>query len=156
MRRLLAFVLPLLVGCYTYVPIEPAAARPGMSVRARVSTVAASRVAPLLGTPGARLLIGRLIDTSAAGMIIEVPSLVPGDVSNSFETLHQRVSIARSELIEMEGRSLDRLRTGALVGGTAVVLGAALVKSLKSDPGTSHVTPGGPTEIRISIPLLRW
>lgn len=156
MRRFLAFALPLLVGCYTYVPIEPGAARPGMSVRARVSTVAAARVAPLLGAPEARLLIGRLIETSADGMIIEVPSLVPGDVSNTFETLHQRVSIARSELIEMEGRSLDRFRTGALVGGTAVVLGTALVKSLKSDPGTSHGTPGGPSEIRISIPLLRW
>ena len=156
MRRPLLFALPLLTACYTYVPVELAAVRPGMSVRARVSAVAAARVAPLLGTPDARLLTGKLIDTSADGVLVEVPSLVQGPTANSFETLHQRVSIARSELIEMEARSLDKLRTGALVGGTAVVLVATLVKALKGDAGTSHVTPGGPSEARFSIPVLRW
>ena len=152
----LVLALPLLTACYAYVPVEPAALRPGMSVRARVSAATATRMAPLLGMSDARLLTGKLIESGADGMIIEVPSLAPRDFSSSSEVLHQRVSIARAELVELEGRSLDKLRTGAFVGGTAVILGAALVKALKGDPSTTRVTPGSPAEIRLGIPILHW
>ena len=73
----LVLALPLLTACYAYVPVEPAALRLGMDVRTRVTAVAAPRVAPLLGMSDARLLTGRLIESGADGMIIEVPSLGP-------------------------------------------------------------------------------
>ena len=110
-------VLPLLAGCYRYAPIEPTSAQPGSGVRARLTVDAGQRLAPLLGTTDNRLIAGRLIENRASGMIIEVPAIMSGSVGSSAQTLNQRISVAPSDLVELESRRLDRLRTGAVVGG---------------------------------------
>lgn len=153
MRPALLFVFPLLAGCYAYAPIDPAAVRPGTSVRARVSAAGADRIAPLLGASDARQLSGRLVDTRADTMIVEVPSVrqtsLPG-----MELLHQRVSIPRSDLLELETRRLDRLRTAAVAGSAAILLAVIAINALENDPGTGNTPPGGGgNEVR--IPLLR-
>jgi hypothetical protein len=152
MRRSLLCVLPLVVGCYAYAPIEPTAVRPGISVRARVSGAGAERIAPLLGTANARLVSGRLIDTRADTMIVEVPTVVHAAVGSSLETLHQRVSIPRADLVELETRRLDRFRTAAVAGGVALVVGAVVIKSLDSDPGSDR-PPGGGGGVDARLPL---
>jgi hypothetical protein len=154
MRRCLLSVLPLLAGCYAYAPIEPAAVRPGTSVRARVSGAGADRIAPLLGTSDARLLSGRLVDTHADTMIVEVPSVMQASLAGTIERLHQRVAIPRADLLQLETRRLDRFRTAAVAGSVAIIIGTIAVKALKNDPGGKGVPPGGGgNEAR--IPLLR-
>ncbi len=154
MRRLLLAVLPLCAGCYTYATIEPAAAVPGTSVRARISGAAAEKLVPILGSADARLVSGELIENGPASMIVEVPTVVTTGVGTSVETLHQRVSIARTDLIELEMRQVDRLRTGALLSGAALIIGSAAYKTLK-DNGSGERTPGG-TGTDIRIPLFRF
>src|SRR5207247_5549110 len=91
-------LVPPPAACHTYTTIDPAAARPGMDVRARVSVAAAERITPLLGSTSARQVTGTVIDAGqGAGpdtIIVEVPTLVQADVGSSFETLHQRISIS--------------------------------------------------------------
>ena len=155
MCRSAVFVL-LLSGCYAYTPIEPASARPGMEVRARVSATAAERIAPLLGASEARVLTGSLIDNQPDGMVVEVPTVVQTDVGTSIQILHQRLSIGRGDLMELEARKLDRMRTGALAGAGAIVVGAIVIKALNGGPAKEPLPGGGASEVRIplwSLPL---
>lgn len=157
MRRfpLATFLLP--VACYTYAPIEPARIEPGTGVRARINGGAAERLAPLLGTTDARLVSGRLVYTRADTMIVEVPTVVQATMGSSMETLHQRVSISRTDLVELETRRLDRVRTAALAGGLALVVGAVVIKSLEQDPGTDGPPGGGGgTDARLPLWRLRF
>jgi len=150
MRAFLLSAPVFIAGCYTYSPIEPGAARPGMGVRARISGGAAERLAPLLGTSATRQLTGELIDNEPGVMVVEVPMMVQADVGSSFQTLHQRVSISRGELVELEVRQLDGLRTVALVGSTAIVVGVVVIKALQGTSG-GKANPGGgsPPETRV-------
>ena len=153
MRRFPLLLLPGLAACYTYVSIEPAAVKPGESVRVRVSTAAAARIAPLLGGADSRVVAGTMIENAPAGMILEIPTIVPADVGSPFQTLHQRVSIARNELVEMETRTLDRLRTGSLAAAVAIVVGTAVLKSVKRGPALEKLPGGTSTDNR--APFLR-
>ena len=143
----LAALLPLLGACYSYMPIEVSTVRPGASVRARVSPPAALRLAPLLHVSDAHVVTGTLIDSVTGGVLVEVPTIVPGAVGSTFETLHQRVSIARSDLVELETRKIDRFRTGAIVGVAAIAASVVIVRALNGNAGSDHVPPGGGTDL---------
>ena len=143
MRGALLFMFPVLASCYTYATTEPAALRAGTSVRARVSSTAADRLAALLGTTDARLITGTLIDNGPDTIIVEVPTVTRAEVGSSVQTLHQRVSISRGELLEIETRKLDRLRTGAIAGSAAVIVGAVVIKAIRRDPGTERPPGNG-------------
>jgi hypothetical protein len=147
MRRVSLSILPLFAACYTYAPIDPAAVAPGVDVRARISATAAERIAPLLGSE-TRVLSGKLIDNGAATMIVEVPSVSQSTASGINETLHQRVSITRADLVELETRKLDRLRTGAIVGGAAILAGSLWINSMRGGPGLDRISPGGGNDTR--------
>jgi hypothetical protein len=149
-------VLVLVSGCYAYAPIEPANVRPGTGVRARVSGAAADRIAPLLGTSNPRLLNGRLVDVQGDTMIVEVPTVLQASVGSSVETLHQRIAISRSELLELETRRLDRFRTAALAGAVAVVVGTVVITALDGEPGSRGPPGGGGPEARLPAWRVRF
>ena len=140
-------LLPFLGACYSYMPIEVAAVRPGASVRARVSSPAANRLAPLLHVADARVITGTLIDSVSDGVLVEVPTIVPGEVGSTFETLHQRVSIARSDLVEFETRKIDRFRTGVIISAAAIAASVVVVRALNGDAGRDRPPPGGGTDL---------
>ena len=151
-RPLALLVTVVIPACYTYAPVEPGNIQPGVGVRARVSGAAADRLAPLLGTSNPRLVDGRLVDTRADTIIVEVPTVIQASIGGSVETLHQRISIPRSELVELETRRLDRLRTAAIAGGVAVVLGAVVLGALGDDPGSNGPPgPGGGNDARVPM-----
>ena len=141
-------------GCFSYIPVTSVSdVGPGISVRARVSPTASARIAPLLGATDARLLDGTLISQSADTLIVEVP-IVMQDAREFGHTPNQRVSIPRGDLIELEVRRLDRLRTGAIAGGAAIVIGGILVNSLRGEPGKEPLPGGGGTDAIVFS--LRW
>jgi hypothetical protein len=153
MRRPALALIPLLTGCYTYALIEPSTAQPGAEVRAHISPAAAERLTPLLGPVEDRRVTGTLLEAAPANLIIEVPKVIPSG-STSVETLNQRVSIARAEIIGLETRTLDKVRTGMLAGGLAVIVGAAAIKALHDQGSSGGTVPGGGNELR--IPLFRF
>ena len=150
-------VLLLLSGCYRYTPIEPSALQTGMSLRARITGAAADQIGPLLGRSDARVLTGRLIVPGPDTVIIEVPSVLQADVGTSIQTLNQRVSIPRTAIVDVESRTLDRVRTYAVAGGAALVVGGFILRSTVLNPGKDNL-PGGqvPPELtflfRLRIP----
>lgn len=147
------FLILLLAGCYSYAAIEPGAIESGMGVRARVSAPAGERIAPLLGTSEARLLSGTLISSGRDTLIVEVPTVARMDGTGFAQTLHQRVSIARAELLELEARKLDRLRTGALVGSAVAIVSVILIRAFRGEPGKERLPPDGTNDAL--IPLFR-
>lgn len=142
---ILAAASALLAGCFSYIPARPGDVEAGVDVRARVSPDASARIAPLLGATDARRLDGRLITNGADTIVVEVPTVMLENREFG-RTPNQRVSIARSDLVELEVRKLDRARTMGIVGGGAVVLSVALVSALKGEPGKEPLPGGGGTD----------
>jgi len=156
MRRAL-LCIPVLAACYTYAPIDPGAVRPGSGVRARVSATTADQLEPLLGTSNGRLLSGTLISVAADTLVVEVPAVFRAEVGSSIQTLHQRVSIPRSGLLEMESRTLDRVKTYAVAGAATFVVVGYIVKATIIDPGReSPPGGGGGPDFRLPIFFLKW
>ena len=147
--RFAIIFFPLLAcgGCYAYAPIESAAIRPGMSVRARLSASASERLAPILGTDS-RLLTGTVIEANAGSMLVEVAIPAQAGLGSTAQTLHQRVNIARGDLTELEGRSLNRTRTALIVGAAAVVTAGAVKGALDSGPALDRPPTGSGTDSR--------
>ena len=154
MRRVAALLFLSLSACYTYAPVQPASVAPGASVRARVSATAAERIAPLIGVQDARVLTGRFAGTDAAGFLVEVPTTTQVGPAGSLQSLAQRVSIARGDLLEIETRTLSRGRTAAVVGAAAAIVGVTAVNTLRGERGSDRPPGGTSTDTR--IPLVRW
>jgi len=150
-------LLPLgiaLGACYSYVPVErPATIPEGASIRARVTPTASQRIAPLLGLEQARVVDGSLVQRNGDAMVVEVSTTTSVGVGTAVQTLHQRVALAPSDVTEVETRTLDRAKTGIVVGVLAAGAIALAANYLKSDPGVDRPPTGSPPENR--IPLLR-
>ena len=148
MRHLLFGALPLLASCYTYTPLKATELREGEDIRVRVNSTYAKELEPLLGLQDARVVAGALIKNLPDTLIVEVPTVVQADIGNATQTLRQRVSIPRSELVDLEMRTLDRVRTGTVVAVATVGIGVLIVKSLRKDPGVEGTPGGGGPEFR--------
>lgn len=148
-------LLPLLAACYTHAPIEPSAVRAQTSIRARVNPATAKELEPLLGVRDARLVTGIVIAASPDTLIVEVPASVRAEVGNSVQTLKQRVAIPRTSIFELETRTIDRLRTGLVIGSASIVVGALIFRAAVGGPGDGG--PPGSGEIsEFRFHLLRF
>lgn len=150
---LAALALPCAVGCYSYTPVQPGEVRPGVTVRARVNPIASASIAPLLGTTP-RVLTGAVISSASDTVVVEVPSVQQAAIGSSVQTLHQRVALARNDVVIWEIRELDRRRTYAAVGGAAALVAVVLFKAFKGEPGSERIPGDGGTDAR--VPLFRF
>ena len=155
-RSLRLVPLSVVLGaCYTYVPVDRSATIPqGTGVRARVTPSASERIAPLIGVSMPRVLDGALVDRNGQTMIIEVPTTASIGPGSTAQTLNQRISLAPADVTELETRTLDRKKTGAIVAAIAVGAGVLVAKYLHDDPGVDRPPTGSPPESR--IPVLRF
>ncbi len=152
-RRRLAFLAlaaPLAAGCYTYTAAQPGSIAPGVSVRARITPAAGANIAPILGTTP-RLLTGKVISDLRDTVIVEVPAVAQAEIGSAMQTLHQRVSLPKAEVVEWEIRTLNRPRTFALVGGAAAIAAMLLIKALKGEPGSEGLPDGGGTDALVPV-----
>ena len=144
------------MGCYTYAPIEANALQPGTGVRMRLSAAAAEPLEPLLGVSDARLLSGTLISAGPDTLIVEVPTRIQATIGSTTRTLKQRVGVSRSTVLEIEVRTLDRVRTGAMIGASAAAVGAVIFGAIKANPGKEGSPgPGGGTDFRLLLLRIR-
>ncbi|MEW5915551.1 MAG: hypothetical protein AB1762_04065 [Gemmatimonadota bacterium] len=154
MHRLaaIAVLLTATTGCYSYTRVQASEVGPGSNVRARVTGAAGDRVAPLLGT-APRVLTGKLISDARDTVIVEVPHVTQAEIGSTVQTLHQRVALARTDVIEWEIRTLNRPRTYALVGGAVAAAVALLINSLQGEPGSNRLPGDGGVDAL--VPLFR-
>jgi hypothetical protein len=151
------FLSPLIVGCYSYAPIEPSAAPVGTEVRAHISGAASDRIAPIIGQFNQRVLTGKIDENRGGAVTLEVQTGAALNNSNTITPLIQRVPFDRSEVVQLETRQLSVGRTVALMGivggGVALAAYAALHAGGEST-GDNGTTTNPPPVTR--IPVIRF
>ena len=145
-RTLLLLTLPLLAGCFRYVPTEPSAVDPATTVRARLTEAGAERHRARLG----------LDDATLEGTVTGLPGggleLVTGGVGNGGEA---PMTLRFDEIAGLERRELDRGRTLLAVGG-GIALGAAILELAGGESAAGPGTGGGPDFVRVPLLRLPW
>jgi len=134
----------LLSGCRAFIPAQSTDVVPGKDVRVRVPVdVAMDLETP--GFPNTRLLTGRILEVNERSLLLEVPvaTVSRGD---RVEALRQRVRLRSHEVLEVETRQLDWLRTGALLAFGAVVTTGVVVQQLTGDAGGSRQPSGSDSQ----------
>lgn len=159
--KLLALLLAIaalsLGGCYAYSPVGVEAVSPGENVRARL-TIEATESLPATVQGEGRSLEGQLLERDDSGLTLFVPTAVRQRGFYS-ESLHERVRLGTSDVVELERRELDRPRTYLVAGVAATVVGAIAVQVLSGKTGGNTIdrTDQGPAAsvlplFRIRIP----
>ena len=148
-------VLPLVVwlfgsGCYRYIPTRLDVTPPGESLRLTVTRAGAVELNDITElTTAAPILNGDLVRVDESVVLLLVP-LEERRMGIHTEALAQTIRIPLGEVLTIERRELDPVRTGLLVSGT--VAGAASVIFLILD-ASGWLTPidgEGPIEEAMS------
>jgi hypothetical protein len=144
-------------GCYAYRPVSPEAVTLQADIRARLTEAQARELAAVLPN-GDRVIEARVLEQQSDGFLLLVP-VVTELRGARVETMHQRVMVPRSGLVEVEVRELDRVRTGVAIAAGAVVVGGviAAIADRAVNPGSGGGGPGG-TDFRaiiVRVPLRR-
>lgn len=154
-RPVLAVSLLVVIGgCYSYEPVRPERVAPGTAVRVRITSEEAARLSDVLPT-GARVLDGEFVDRTGAGLTLTVPSAVI-DQRRGVTRLHQRIDLPAGEVLGLERRRLDGLKTAAAVGAGAVAVGLIAAFAFDSDGGTKGAPKPNPDDVRIPLIRLRF
>lgn len=153
-RRVLLVASGMLVsGCYSYVPTRMEQIEPGQAVRVRLSPEEADRLQPVRMTD-ARVMDGIVVHRSDVELLVETP-VGRTDPLAGTRSLLQRVNVPFGEVREIERRQRDRLRTGAAIGGVALVVGVGVAAVLKGGSGQRPTDGEGPAEYRGPTLILR-
>ncbi|MGH7466628.1 MAG: hypothetical protein ACRENP_01445 [Longimicrobiales bacterium] len=155
MRALLLCSLLAITACYSYRPAELATVPAGTSVRARISAAEAERVESLLGRSDARVLEGVLVQADGESFLIQVPTTARQAPGGGMEVLHQRLSVPRAGLVELELKQLNRPRTYGLVGFGVAAAAYLALQALNGDNGRDG-PPNGGGDPEFRIPLVRF
>jgi len=150
-------LMPLMIACYSYTPISPAAAPAGSEVRARITGAASDRVGPLLHSLDTRVLTGSVVENNAGAMVLQVPLGAMPNITETIVPLQTRIPLAAADLVSLEQRRLDATRTTILIGGIVAGVAAGVAVALKAgggaEPGKSPDEP--PPIVRIPIWRIR-
>jgi len=145
--------MPLLVGCYTYAPIEPAAVPAGVEVRARITGAASDRVAPLLGSFNTRELVGNVVENNGGAIVLQVSTGAMPNVAELIVPMQTRIPLTAADMVSLERRKVDVARTsifvGAIAAGVALAAVAALHAGGEGDAGKGPPEPPPITRIPI-------
>ena len=137
-------------GCYSYKPVLTA--RPGMEVRARLSSEAAVRRSQGYDEPILRL-DGRVVEATSEALTLDI--LIVRS-SSAFQNVEMRdtVQLASNEIQAIEQRTFSPGRTALVVIGGAVGI-FALVKGIDQVVGgTGDDDGGGDPTFRVPLSAL--
>jgi hypothetical protein len=140
-------------GCYSYVPARVEQIEPGEAVRVRLSPEEADRLQTVRMTD-ARVMDGIMVHRSDAELLIET-SVGRLDPMAGTRSLLQRVNVPFAEVREIERRQRDSIRTGAAIGGVALVVGVGVAAVLRGGSGQRPSDGEGPAEYRGPSFILR-
>ena len=140
-------VAALSLGCYTYVPATMNVVPVGARVRALLSTEAEVALHDSLGLD-LRTLSGTLVERQDSRLLFQVRT-ASGSSAFGSQPLYQRIAVHPQDVLRVDVRRVNGVRTGALAvaaAGAAAV--AAIVVFGWLRPGTPGQPPGGPPEQR--------
>jgi len=143
-------------GCYSYhvVPVNEVA--PGQEVRIRISAAEAVRLGELIDR-GDRSLDGRLLENTDSQVVLGISSVAQTTALTAVQDpsgqLFQRIAVPREGLLELEVRTLDKKRTGIVVGLLAAISATVAYTQLDHQSAINEKGKGGGQVIRIPIGL---
>ncbi|MGH7483961.1 MAG: hypothetical protein ACRELV_17560 [Longimicrobiales bacterium] len=154
-RLLVPLLLVPLAGCYSHSLVPADSVPPGAEVRARITAVQVDRLATVLPVDD-RVLTGTVVASGSDELLLEVvgPTAQAGRASRR---LHQRIALPFGEIVEVEVRRLDKLRTAGLALAGAAIVGAIAIAQLGDDEHIGSPPPeGGPNALRLPLDLTSW
>jgi hypothetical protein len=146
-------------GCYKYVPTTLEAVSPGTAIR---TVLSADERMELRNTLGLNVteLEGRLIDKTGDRLLLSVRLASGAQVLGS-QPLNQRIELAPADIMRLDERKVDGVRTAGLVGAFATVTAFGIAQLFtEGDPGSPDVEPPSPSEQRqralLRFTVIRW
>jgi hypothetical protein len=143
---MLVFVSMISTGCYSYVPARMENIEPGQAVRLRLTPEEADRLDSVRMTDET-VMDGIVVDRSNGELLVDT-RVGTVDPMRRTQILHQRVNVPFGEIRDVELRERDRLKTGAAVGGVALVVGIGVAAALQGGSGGRPIDGEGPAEFR--------
>ena len=144
-------------GCYNYTRVEPGAVPPGSDVRISVArgvplSVGTNSFREDGGVVEGKLLQGPSSDSLICDVLLDAP--VDGGASRG---LRGTVSIPAGAVESVEVRSLDKLRTGGLIGAGVVLAWVIVENSFDIHNAKEGTDPSGNVDnARITLFRLAW
>ncbi len=138
---LVALCLPLLHGCYVYQPVSLAELAPGEEVRVRVTTEAIARADSVMAVD--REMEGTFAGLEEDDFLLDV-AIETGQSGFRQEGLSQRLDLRTQDLLDVERRSIDQVRTGAVLGAVGAVAAIAALSAFSKSGGNTSTTPPTP------------
>jgi hypothetical protein len=118
---LFALMVLALTGCYTYVPVDVAAApEPGAKVRVHLTEQATADLTPEFG-PGVQRFDGYLIQLRPDSMLMQV-EWAQSAVTGRFLWNGGPVRLPQAQIASLESWTLARTRSALLVAGGAILI----------------------------------
>lgn len=130
---LVLLTVPMLSGCFSYVPIEAGTVAPGMNVRVHVTD-----------GPREEVVEGKVFEIDLTSLSI-LPEVAPGSAGGP-------LSLAFADVDLLESRRLSPTRTMLLLGAS-VTIGVIAIFGVNGNSGSEGRLPGGPVFQR--LPLFR-
>ncbi|NIP59458.1 MAG: hypothetical protein GWM92_14130 [Gemmatimonadetes bacterium] len=144
LRTALSLALPSILwgalsACYTYIPLADGPVPRGREIRAYLTAAGRERVGEILPRDQ-RWLEGTVVRDEADGLLLRIERRA-GPQNPTARALEQTIILRDGDVAAIEGRQMDGLRTG-LVVGVAAVAGAAILGKILSGRGESGPGPG--------------
>ena len=143
-----------LSGCYAHTPVAIGDVHPGDAVRVRLTAAEAERLEQDALVVD-RVFRAQVVQSAPSGLLVRVP--LPGSDRLAGD-LYTQLSLTPQQVVELELRELDGLKTAGAVAVGAVVAAAAAFaafKAISAGDGEGK-EPGEPTQSVIRIPFLTW
>jgi hypothetical protein len=147
------------VACYRYVPTTMEAVQAGDHVRAVLSAEAQQDLQDRAGLD-LQILEGKLLEDGDQ-VVVSVPT-VKLESSFGAQSLHENIDVPRRDIVRVDVRQLDRVRTYGLIGLGAGVVALVTVQAFGGDGGPGSPNGGGgepPEHIQgfvLKLPVIRW
>jgi hypothetical protein len=145
-----------LSGCFSFRHVEVESVPVGSDVRVHLTRVGMTQIPEEIASSSGTTLRGQLLEWDAGNLLIRVALGVHWDGAIT-RSLGQGFPIPRPEVLLVEKREFEALRTGLAVGGgvaAAAVLLHVFRRSRSEDHGGLPPPPGEETRIPlISIPV---
>jgi len=145
-------------ACYRYVPTTMEAVQAGDHIRAMLSAEAQQDLQDRVGLD-LRILDGQLLEDGDQ-VVVSVPT-VKLESSFGAQSLHQNIDVPRRDIVRVDVRQLDKVRTYGLIGLGVGVVALVSVKAFgESGPGSPDGGGGVPPEhiqgVVLKLPVIRW
>ncbi len=157
MNRRLEILALLALGpaaaCYSYQTIPLDDVRPAAEVRLRLTPEAAPRVSAVVGYPTEDVQ-GTVVQVQDGAVLLTVPAPMPPEGATG-QQLYQRLDVPTSQVVEVQRRRLNPLKTYGLVAAAVVGAGLLAAEAFAGvGSGSGSGTKGGANN-RLALPLSR-